>query len=115
MQQGFAAAEGFFVPGANIGGTRREGDSMTGANTSLPHPHVLMDAALFLMTKHAQSRCPCICHPVAQQFAWLAHHPAGDISAEKRALYRALAQQWNAMAWGGDAASEAREAGRYLQ
>ena len=71
---------------------------MTIPNTQLPEPHVLVGAALFLMTKHAQSRCPGLCQAIAQQFAWLARHPARDIPAEQRRLYRQLALEWAEMA-----------------
>ena len=62
---------------------------MTSANSSLPEPH---------LTKHAQSRCPGICRAIAQHFTWLARHPASDIPAEQRRLYRRLAEQWGEMA-----------------
>ncbi|MPZ45350.1 MAG: hypothetical protein GEV05_18535 [Betaproteobacteria bacterium] len=93
---------------------------MTSANTNLPEPHVLVGAAMFLMTQHAQSRCPGICHAIAQQFAWLAHHPARDISAEQRRLYRRLAEQWAEMAASADPRNPRQEtwvagAGTYLQ
>lgn len=70
---------------------------MTTAYTPLPEPRVLLDAALFLMTKHAQSHCPGICRAIAQQFGWLARHPA-PLTSEQRRLYRALAGQWAEMA-----------------
>jgi len=71
---------------------------MTCANPSLPEPHVLLGAAWFLMTKHAQLRCPGICCAIAQHFTWLGLHPAPDIPAEQRRLYRRLAGQWTEMA-----------------
>lgn len=71
---------------------------MTSLHTQLPEPHVLLGAALFLMTKHAQSPCPGICRAIAQHFAWLAWHPASQITAEQRKLYRRLAEQWADMA-----------------
>jgi hypothetical protein len=93
---------------------------MTNANTKLPAPHVLVSAALFLMTQHAQSRCPGVCRAIAQQFAWLARHPAREIPAEQRALYRRLAVQWAEMALAANPRSSAPETlvagpGTYLQ
>jgi hypothetical protein len=70
---------------------------MTDANTRLPEPDVLLGAALFLMTKHAQSHCPGTCRAIAPQFGWLARHPA-PIAAEQRRLYQALSGQWAEMA-----------------
>jgi hypothetical protein len=71
---------------------------MTSANIHLPEPRLLLEAASFLMTKHAQSRCPGICRAIAQHFIWLARHPARELSREQRRLYRGLAQQWTEMA-----------------
>jgi len=71
---------------------------MTSAKTNLPEPQLLLGATLFLMTQHAQSRCPGICRAIAQHFTWLARHPAREISAEQRRLYRRLAEQWVEMA-----------------
>jgi len=90
---------------------------MTNANSCLPETHVLVSAALFLMTKHAQSRCPAICQAIAQQFAWLARHPASDIPAEQRRLYRRLAEQWAEMATAGSPHGHTLVAGAatYLQ
>ena len=93
---------------------------MTNANANLPAPHVLVSAALFLMTQHAQSRCPGVCRAIAQQFAWLARHPARDIPPEQRALYRRLAVQWAEMALAGHPRSASTDtlvagSGTYLQ
>lgn len=75
---------------------------MTDLHTQLPEPHVLVGAALFLMTKHAQSRCPGLCPAIAQHFAWLAWHPALEITPGQRRLYRQLAGQWADMATARD-------------
>ena len=90
---------------------------MTNAPGHLPEAHVLVSAALFLMTKHAQSRCPALCPAIAQQFAWLARHPAGDIPAPQRSLYRRLAEQWAEMARAGPLRGHTLVAGAatYLQ
>ena len=71
---------------------------MTNAKLLLPDPQVLLNAVLFLMTKHAQTCCPGIRGAIAQQLLWLARHPADGISSERRALYAKLAEQWSDVA-----------------
>jgi hypothetical protein len=96
-EPGPAASEGFFDRNRWRTANKTE-TSMTSAYPNLPEPHLLLGAALFLMTKHAQLRCPGICRAIAQHFKWLARHPAPKISAEQRRLYRQLAEQWAEMA-----------------
>lgn len=93
---------------------------MTDLHAQLPEPHVLVGAALFLMTKHAQTRCPGLCRAIAQHFAWLAWHPAQEITPGQRRLYCQLADQWADMAAARDPRLPERDAltpgaGAYLQ
>jgi hypothetical protein len=84
---------------------------------TLPAPEILLASALFLMTNHAQTRCPLLTRMIAQQLHHLAHHPSATVTPQLRAVCDKLSKQWGSARAAGmadDGAFAALEAGALL-
>lgn len=74
---------------------------------NLPEPAAIVASALFLMTRHATTGCPCKAQMVIRQLEFLAQHPSEQVSPMLRQVCRKLIVEWHNLVYQGQKAERA--------
>jgi hypothetical protein len=71
---------------------------MAAQPVDLPRRETVLDAVLYLMTKHAQAPCPVVQRAIVTHLELLARYPAVETGREHRHLMMSLSAAWSCLA-----------------